>query len=139
MAVSLLFRRAVEGVMRRLQSVSQAAATAALTLTTSYQDIAGVTLSLNAGNYLIIGIFDFIGTALDAGQTGLGQLDVGGTAQTALATFCLAANSRVTISHAFAITLTSTTTCKLQASKNGGTGTSTASNVHTTITAVRLA
>lgn len=138
MAISLLYRRAVEAVVRRMLTISSAAATSALTLTTDFQDIAGATLSLDPGTYHILGIFDFVFAALDGGNDLVGQLVVGSTGQSAQTRFRNTDASRGRGVQSWAITLTTTTTCKLQAKKDGGTGASSVSDIHTTITAIRV-
>lgn len=134
------FRRAVDAVIRRFHTINRAKASADLTLTGSAQDITGATLTLPAGVYLIIGTFDHIEQgAGDEGWTAVGELVVGADTQNGQALLTLDNSHRATVSQFWSVTLTTSTTCKLQAYKNGGTGTSITGHTHTTITAIRIA
>lgn len=137
--LSLAFRRAVEKAMRNILIASKAAATSALTLTGSAQDVPGVSLSLVAGTYVFQGVFDFSnGGTLDIGFIAVGELVIGADTQAAQALLQLLAGERSTVTQCWIAILTTTTTCKLQGRKTGGTGSSVANNIHTTLTAIRL-
>jgi hypothetical protein len=119
-----------------------AVASAALTLTAAVQDVPGCSLSLTPGVWLVVGVFDFITSgAGDVGQSAVGRLATSGGAAT-VATVSQAilsldtATTRVTVAQPWLVTVTATTTAKLQASKTGGGGASFANLTHTTITAV---
>lgn len=112
----------------------------ALTLTTSHADIAGCSGILSPGNWLVIGNFDFVCTGTDTGVTFLGTcVASGGTATVTTAgqpRFVPAASGDVVnVTGAWHVSVTATTTAKLQARKSGGTGTST-TGTQSTFTAV---
>lgn len=118
-----------------------AAATASRTLTTSFQDITGASLTLAPGVWLVVGVFYFLVSGADAGFYARGQLvTTGGAAAIANASSRaisgLVAQDAATVAQAWLVTVTSATTAKLQADKTGGAGTSEARQDHTTITAV---
>ena len=122
-----------------------ARASAALTLTTSAQDITGCSLSLAAGTYLIIGVFDVYGEGANdagAGHIAIGSLVVDTTEQSGYGLGSLgytsASMDRHTVTQVWAVTLAATTTCKLQGKKSGGTGSSKIIQTHTAITAIPL-
>lgn len=119
-----------------------AAATANLTLTTSFQDITGphatdgVAVDLPVpGAYVIIGTFMFqrIG---DGGVAFEGQLDIGGTAQAELARNVGLSGEHNQATQSWRITTTANDTiAKLQARKTAGIGSSVVLATHTTIVA----
>lgn len=127
-----------------------AAASADLTLTTSYVDVPGcVVTALQPGNYRVTGTFDFRNTVTgDQGQLLLGQLVVGAGATvvggvSSVAIFGVPTASggtltgaRATVSQTWLVTVASgTPTFKLQAEKTGGSGTSIVGITHTAICA----
>jgi len=137
---NLSFKDANAGTktLTQLASTSSGAvASGDLTLTTSAQDIAGATLSLGAGTWLVFGVFDFEGD--NNGAVAIGVCDVGGADETPLALLRPDGtnSTRATVAQVWPITLSSTTTVKLQAYKSVNVGTFTARQTHTTITAVR--
>ena len=124
--------------VKQMASTSALArASSTLTLTTSRQDVAGASLSLGAGTYLIFGVFDFYGD--NNGAVAVGELDVGGAAQGGAA-FLLpdgTNSNRVTAIQIWRKTLASTTTVKLRAFKTADVGTFLCYQDHTAITALR--
>ena len=108
-----------------LEANAIAKATADLTLTASFQDVAGATLTLaQKGNYLIWAVFDCEGNSNDTETEG--RLDVAGVAQAALAYFRPqgASTSRATVAQMWRITTTSeNTVIKLQARTTSAAGT----------------
>ena len=120
-------------------SASVARQTAELTLTTSYQDVPGCSLSLAAGTWLVVGVLNVnaIGAG-DDGQWACGALLVGATIQDGISTWKLKDGTGGTCAQAWVITVSSTTTVKIQAYKTGGTGTSRVSYPHSSITALRV-
>lgn len=125
-------------------SIQIANASASLTLTTSFQDVAGATLTLpKTGTYLLHAVFDFVGQgAGDSGANFLGQLVANGSAQTGFATFRaeFAAAARGTVTQQWMYTAgTINQVVQLQANKGSGTGTSIAAATHTRISALWVA
>jgi|GEM_PF-3962262 len=119
-------------------STASAAATATLTLSGTVTDVAGATVSLAAGKWLITAIFAF---STNQGGTAVGVLNVGGVLQAAQAqtySQAVAGNEIVTAGQCWIVTLGGTTTVKLQASI-GGTAAGTCLITHTTINAVKVA
>lgn len=119
-----------------------AQASANLALSTSFQDITGASVSLTPGVWLVVGAFSFFASgAADVGFYARGQLvTTGGAATVANATaqarFGLDSTTAAgSVAQAWLVTVTATTTAKLQADKTGGAGASTAQQTHTTITA----
>lgn len=118
-----------------------ASATASLTLTTTFQNITGATVTLpRAGRYLIHAVFDCVGNlAGDSGATILGQLVVNGVAQPALATFRaeFAGAARGTITQQWVYQAAGAgEIALLQANKSGGTGGSLVAASHSGISAL---
>lgn len=124
----------------------QASASGSLTLTNSYQDVAGATVTLNrTGKWVIFGLFDLAvvdGAGNDDGQVLTGRIDVNGTYDGLEATYRGEGNpelDRGTVSQIRAYTAASQPlTAKLQAKKAAGTGSSLCVVGNTTITAVFL-
>lgn len=117
-----------------------ASASAALTLTTTPQNIPGATLSLTkAGTYLIIGVFYFYFDLGDNNATLLGALTPAGgpvaalvVANTATPTVDISA----TVTQQWIYSTAGPVSVSLQAYKSLGTGTSRAQATHTTISAL---
>lgn len=129
-------------VARRAASVIGARCSSTLGLTTSYQDIAGTsltftTVSANAA-IQVTTIFDFELTAGAGAALGRPLLD-GGTLGTQTAVLLEAAN-RGTVAQVYTtlIAAPGNHTLKLQASKTGGGGTGQAFSLHTGWTAVLI-
>lgn len=101
------------------------AASADLTLTNAYQDVAGATVTLDvAGTYLVTGVFTFAEVgAGDLAQIMSGALKVDATVQTAVAstTFVTAGDS-FQVQMAWYVTVAAGKVVKLQAKKAAGTG-----------------
>jgi len=122
-------------------SMALALATGTLTLTTSLQDILGATLTITkAGKYWLQGIFDFTMGGPDNGVLFQGVLAVNGTPAIQVATFTPhyvsgPGGNRATVAQQWYTTLTVGAVVKLQASKNGGTGSSTAGATNTSLSA----
>jgi hypothetical protein len=120
----------------------QWAAGSGLTITTTYQDIPGATLTLpRAGTYLVHGVFDFSMQSVDTGNIALGQLAVGGTAASpyvaifAGLTTPTGASVRATVAQQWIYVAASTgVVLKLQASKTSAGGIVQAAG-HSTISA----
>lgn len=115
-------------------------ASASLSLSNSFQDVASATLTLNrAGRYLITGTFDLLlAGAGDAGQTLIGQLVADGSAQAELAqVVSTATGTRWMASQQWSYTPAAAgKVVRLQAKRNAGTGSSTCNHPHTTISAI---
>ena len=118
-----------------------ARASSNLTLTTSYQNVPGASVTLDrSGTWLIVGIFDVlvIGTG-DNYVTIVGACTVGGVQQTGLATFAGETGSRSTVVQSWRVTgVSSGQAAALRATKESGSGSSLIANTNTTITAVWL-
>lgn len=129
-------------VARRAAGVLSARASATLALTTSYQDIAGTSLTfttVSADALLqVTTVFDFELTALAGAGLGRPLLD-GATLGTQTAVLLEAAN-RATVAQVYTATIAAegSHTLKLQASKTGSAGTSNALTPHTGWTAVLI-
>jgi hypothetical protein len=126
----------------QFKTTVSAQASASLALTTSFQDVAGCSVSLTPGVWLVNGIFYF----LEPGAGDVGQILVGGLATTGGAATVALSNARAvfvvpsalsgaTAAQAWRVTVTATTTAKLQALKTGGAGTGSVQVQNTTITA----
>lgn len=118
----------------------QARASSTLTLTTTFADIPGCSVTLDrAGRWLIEGVFDFFAEG-GAGTDAAGRLVVGGTAQTPFARAVAASGWWAgTVAQSWLITgVTAGTVAKLQAAKAGGAGTSEVRATNTCITAIWL-
>lgn len=126
----------VKQVIYPFEAPNLARSSGTLTLSTSLQDVVGATLSLDAGTYIIIGVFD-----MNISTTGCGllegYLDVGGTAQTGRARFGdPAVAHEATVTQAWLVTIASSpTTVKLQAKKGSAGGTAGVVTVNTLIAA----
>lgn len=122
---------------------TSAAASAALTLTTTPASITGAAVNLAPGAWKVTGVYDMVGSgAGDVGQILLGTLVTSGGAASialptasALWTVHAATNCRATVSQTWLVTVTASTTAALQGAKTGGAGTSVITTTHTTITA----
>ena len=122
-------------------SSAKASGTGDVTTTASLQDLTGSTLSLEAGTYVVHGVYDV--EVNNSGNDKLfeGHLDVGGSDQNDIALLLatgFADADRVTVSQSWRIVLASTTTVKLRALHSGGaTGDFDVKGANTTITAYR--
>jgi len=139
---NLTLKDAVAGTKTEMQlaSISQSAeASAILTLTITKQDVPGCSLSLGAGTWLVFGNFAFRGN--NQGSYAIGYLDVGGVEQTRQAQWrpAASADAAAMANQLWRITLSATTTVKLQAKKSVDVGVFTAQNIYTNITALRTA
>lgn len=118
---------------------SKASATADYTpTTTTATDVTGASLSLGAGTWVVLGIFDVTRNGATNDRTFEGVLDVGGADENDLAVLSVpvSATVRAHAVQAWRITLGSTTTVKLQARHSGGTaGDFTVNAANTTLTA----
>jgi hypothetical protein len=114
-------------VTPQANSLQYATASAGLTLTTTMQDVPGLTLSLTrAGRYLITGVLYVSMTGADNGALILGQLVVGGSATGILIVFqAPTTGTAATVAQQWLLDVAGTQTIKLQADKSGGTGSST--------------
>ena len=119
-----------------------AACSSNLTLTGTFQDIPGCSALLTPGSWVVEGSFWIAtGSAGDVAQAALGRLQVsGGTAsvvnQGSLAIAYLHdATQAYATTKSWVVNVTTPTTVTLQASKSGGTGSSSAQTPHTTMTA----
>jgi hypothetical protein len=115
-------------------------ASASLTLTTSPVDIPGCTLTLaRAGKYLVIGVYYFTLTSIDAGATLVGRFS-GDTSYVAALSDLITGTTTVqisaTVSQQWLYTATAGAVVTLQAYKSAGTGTSSVSGNHTTMMAL---
>lgn len=127
-------------------NVSQAVASADLTLTTSNQDVVGATITIGPGTYQVTGYFDFLTSNddLDNGTTARGVLSVDGVAEASEAISTLVRIAGVTrlrtvVSTLWIISCANSCIVKLMARKTvGGTGTSTLRAINTNITAIKL-
>lgn len=119
------------------QSYAQAKAATSLSLTTNYQDIPNVTITLGrVGTYLIAATVEFIYVAAD--QANEAQLVVGGTAQTEIMIFLPATNTTAAFSKVWIVTTTTPSAIvKMQAKKLGGAAAS-STGVLSDISAVLL-
>ena len=129
---------AIQGALPSVGAILHAAADAGLTLTTSYQDVSGATVTLpTPGDWLITATFAFTESGSgDEGQLARGQLLADGVAQSPIAFLILLDGLRATVVQTWKVTTTATDViAKLQAKKDGGTGSSVASATATTITA----
>lgn len=102
---------------------AQAAGTGDVTTTASLQDATGCSVSLAAGTYIVLGVFDVeVNNALND-RTWEGHLDVGGADQNDFAILVAPGliNVQATVSQTWRITLGSTTTVKLRTLHSGGT------------------
>jgi len=117
--------------------VKDARATSDLTLTTSFVDVPGATITLpEPGIWEIKAVFDISVTVAGVGNC-IGQL-VGQTTESEQAIFTPASTGRSTVSQVWRhVVITPGTVVKLQAKKDVATGTATALATHTTITASR--
>lgn len=111
---------------------STAPASANLTLSGSYQDIAGCSITFTpavASVAVITGVFDLTATSAST-STLLGELQVDGVSQTGNAVFAGTANGqRGTVSRVWHVNLTAAShTIKLRASYSAGSGTANATN-----------
>lgn len=113
----------------------------ALTLTNSFQDIPGASISLPVGNWMVVGAVHLV--EIGAGDVTFdlyGQLVTSGGAATITPSASLPFFTPETAGQAhlqtnvWSVVVTSATTAKLQGRKSGGTGTS-ATSVYTHITA----
>lgn len=143
----------IQAMERKEQDVAvaqSAAASASLTLTTSFADVVGATLQATAGHYLATAIFDFQtgNDDLDDGADAEGQLVVNAIAQSSVAVLRLlraasvaAERTRATVAQIwlFDVLQDQTYTVKLQARKTAGTGTSQAMITNTKLIITRLA
>jgi len=122
---------------RRLRSIAEiASCSLTLSLTGTIQDIAGCSLSLGRGTYVVLGVFHFRGN--DQGSVAHGICDVGGSDESKEARWRPSADAfaDATVSQVWLITLTRRTTVKLQAYRDLGVGAFTA-RLHTRIFAMR--
>lgn len=113
-------------------------ATTDLSLTTSYQDIAGATVTVNrSGTYKVTACFEFNITAGDTGAAIDGQLLVNGSAQTIFAVAQAPAGTiELSTFQQWVVTgVLSGQVLKLQAKKAAGSGTSSVIHFNTTIIA----
>lgn len=111
---------------------------AAVTLTTTLQDITGCFVTLGAsGTYLVWGVIDFDHTAAGGGLAE-GRLLVDGTAENGAVLLDESA-VRGTPSQVWLVTTNPNIVVKLQAKKSINAGTVAARNEHTTITVLRVA
>lgn len=115
-----------------------AAATSDLTLTTTKQDVPGATLSLEAGTWVVIGVFRLQCSSYASLVGCRGWLDVGGVVQNQKAIFApTVANQTATVLQTWRLVLSSLTTVKLQADKGADTGTYFVESDDTNITAIK--
>lgn len=117
---------------------SAVACNSGLTVTGSLQDVAGATLTLDAGTWIINGVFDTVRNGVTNDRTFEGHLDVNGSDQTGVAAFGVpvAVSVEASVSQMWKVTLGSTQVCKLRAQYTGGTsGDFTVNATNTTITA----
>ena len=129
---------AIQGALPSVGAILSAAASGNLTLTGSFQDVAGATVTLpTPGDWLITAAVHFIHSgAGDAGVVGRCQLLVDGVAQTPQAVAKLTTDLSETIVQTWKVTTTQTDRiAKLQGKKDSGTGASVIGATHTTITA----
>lgn len=118
---------------------SKASATSDLAATTTTAaDVTGASLSLAAGTYIVIGVFD-VSIKTNTDRLFEGILDVGGTDENDLATLQavgLDTDDRGQVTQVWRVVLGSTTTVKLQARHSGGAAGDFAVNAaNTTLTA----
>lgn len=124
-------------VTPQANTAQTALSTAALTLTTTPQNVPGASLSLSkAGTYLINGVFYlFLQGAGDANSGLLGNLSISQTNSAVL--FSATAGIAATITQSWLVPISTVpTTVSLTAWKTGGSGSSVANNPHTCITAL---
>lgn len=137
--------KSIESLLRRVIAletqdpqyppVLQAGQAFHIVLTNSFQDLTGVTLTLDPGNYIIFGKFYTGGD--DNGETFEGRLLVNGVAQTIIAVCGLGVDEVNTIGQIWLVQLTSTSNIlQLQGRKTGGVGASMIYSTYTTITAL---
>lgn len=142
----LLSLRALERRIANLERASaglvaiQSQATIAAALTTSFVNVAGTTITITRpGRYLLVFTFDFTWSVASAGNLAVGQ--IASTGHTTLGTTQALMQgdtiARLTLSNVVAATYPSTGTAVLQAAKTGAGGTSTVTNQHTQLTAIR--
>lgn len=119
---------------------AKASGTGDVTTTSSLADVTGASLSLEAGTYVVSGMFDtLVNNALND-RTFEGHLDVGGVDENDYAQLVAPGlvNVRATIPQSWRIVLTATTTIKLRTKYSGGTvGDFTVKSTNTTLTAYR--
>jgi hypothetical protein len=115
------------------------AASGSLTLTTTFQDVAGASVTLvNPGTYFVAASFDFNHTGAGAGDAS-GRLSVDGTAQAGTITLSEGA-VRANVGQNWIVTTTARdVVAKLQAAKTINAGTAVAQATHTTLIAFRIA
>ena len=125
----------IQGALPSNGQIIRAAASANLTLTTSFQDIVGATVTLpTVGDWEITAVFDF-GHGVIGGILAEGQLLVAGVAQTSIAKLDDDA-VRGTVTQSWKVTTTVVNTVlKLQARKTNAAGNSTCHSTDTTLTA----
>ncbi len=113
--------------------------TGRLTLTTADLPIAGCTLWLLPGYYIIIGVFHFSGN--NQGAHAIGSLYLDGARQGWEAAYQPAATAwgRATVTQVWRVHLTATTTLQLKAKKTAAVGIFRALNPETTITSIQTA
>jgi len=102
---------------------AQASGTGDVTTTTSLADVTGASLSLVAGTYTVVGVFDtLVNNALND-RTFEGHLDVNGSDQNDYAQLNAPGlvNVRATLPQVWRVTLGSTQTIKLRTKHSGGT------------------
>jgi len=118
-------------------TTASAAATSSLTLSGSMTDVAGATVSLVAGVWLVNAVFAF---STNQGGTAAGALNVGGTLQAGqakAATQAVSGNEIAMAAQCWIVTVVGTQTVKLQASI-GGVAAGTCLITDTTINCVKV-
>lgn len=119
---------------------SSAAASAGVTLTTSYQVLTGAQVIVSPGNYLVHGTIDFQMNAAGVGVL-IGVLEVDGSAQPAqIIAQWPTATTRMTVSQSWIVTVAqgAAGVLRLVARKTINAGTVAANQQHTTIIAIPL-
>jgi hypothetical protein len=104
-------------------TAATAASSGDVTTTSSLADATGCSVSLSAGTYIVLGVFDVLVNS-NADRTFEGHLDVGGSDQTRIAPLVavgLDTSDRQPIIQAWLVTVAATTTVKLRAKHSGGT------------------
>jgi len=115
---------------------SRAVATGDLTVTGTAQDVAGATLSLVAGTYIVTGVFDVTDNASDRSFEGILDVDGVDEADFAILTPAGITGDRLNVIQVWRIVLASPATVKLQARYSGGsTGDFTVNAANTAIVA----
>lgn len=120
-----------------LQGRNVIRATSNLTLSTSYQDIAGATITLPAGWYIFLAIVDAAITSAGVGEIDC-VLNINGTDQQGLAVWqpASASTGEGTVAQIWIAQLVSTQVCKLRAKKSIAAGTAIILSANTSLAVI---